>query len=50
MSQWLVPDPWPTRLREALGRYLLCPLLGHKWRQKMSGRLCDRCSIFKSDG
>lgn len=26
----------------------LCAVIGHSWRRKMYGRLCDRCGEFES--
>lgn len=31
-------------------RALLCRIVGHKWRQKMYGRLCRRCEVFEGIG
>lgn len=31
------------RAKEWLWRHIGCPILGHKWKQKMYVRLCDRC-------
>lgn len=46
-----VPDPWPARLRSALGR-ARCRTFGHPrkitWRRKMYGRICPSCGIFES--
>lgn len=45
-----VPDPWPSRAREALGK-ARCKVIGHprrgKWQRKMYGRICPSCRTFE---
>lgn len=40
---------WRLRVRlrwHGIVRHTACRVLGHRWRGKMYGSVCDRCVIF----
>lgn len=30
-----------------VARFSICPLFGHVWGRKISGSVCQRCSIYR---